>query len=112
MQPERMAMLQLKLAIHGARCVAIQAQVLDGRRKLPRSQEGIARVTVHLGYVQMDAIAVINRVHCHHNLWTRRPFHSQVDVCPASRRQHDHREAGRPWPRREPAPGHFPFSAD
>ena len=55
-----------------ARRIAINAQLLDGRAKLPKGKEGVARAIEHLGYIQIDTIAVIERAH-NHTLWTRRP---------------------------------------
>jgi uncharacterized protein YcaQ len=59
-----------------ARRIAVHAQLLDGRARLPRGKEGVARAIERLGYVQIDTIAVVERAH-HHTLWTRRP-----DYCP------------------------------
>jgi uncharacterized protein YcaQ len=52
--------------------MALHGQLLDGRVRLPRGREGVARAIEHLGYVQIDTISVIERAH-HHTLWTRRP---------------------------------------
>ncbi len=52
--------------------IALHCQLLDGRVRFPRGKEGVVRVIEHLGYVQIDTIAVIERAH-HHTLWTRRP---------------------------------------
>ena len=51
--------------------MAVGAQLLDGRAKLPKGKEGVARIIEKLGYVQIDTISVIQRAH-HHTLWTRR----------------------------------------
>jgi uncharacterized protein YcaQ len=50
--------------------MALNAQLLDGRTKLPAGKEGVMRAVEHLGYVQIDTILVIQRAH-HHTLWTR-----------------------------------------
>jgi len=55
-----------------ARRMALRAQMLHGGPRIPRGKEGVARAIEHLGYVQIDTIAVIERAH-HHTLWTRRP---------------------------------------
>jgi uncharacterized protein YcaQ len=46
--------------------------MLEGRTKLPKGKEGVARTIEALGYVQIDTISVVERAH-HHTLWTRRP---------------------------------------
>lgn len=68
-------MTKLKLSLNCARRAVLNAQGLDGRAKLPRGKEGVARQIEHLGYTQIDTIAVINRAH-DHTLWTRRPDYS------------------------------------
>ena len=55
-----------------ARRLAIHSQGLDGRWRLARGKEGVARTIERLGYVQIDTIAVVQRAH-HHTLWSRRP---------------------------------------
>jgi uncharacterized protein YcaQ len=55
-----------------ARRLMLHAQMLDGRTTLPRGRAGVAEAVGHLGYVQIDTIAVIERAH-HHTLWTRLP---------------------------------------
>jgi uncharacterized protein YcaQ len=57
-----------------ARRMALRAQLLHGRPRLPAGKEGIARTIEQLGYVQIDTIAVVERAH-HHTLWTRRPYY-------------------------------------
>ena len=54
-----------------ARRLALSAQLLASPR-LPRGVEGAAAAVTHLGYVQLDTIAVVERAH-HHTLWTRVP---------------------------------------
>jgi uncharacterized protein YcaQ len=70
MKGETMSSVQLPLEL--ARRMALQAQLLDGRAKLPPGKEGVAQTIEKLGYIQLDTIAVVRRAH-HHTLWTRRP---------------------------------------
>jgi hypothetical protein len=65
-------MSQLELSPQQARRAALSAQLLDGRTPLPSGGEGAMRVIEHLGYVQLDTIAVVERAH-YHTLWTRVP---------------------------------------
>jgi len=62
----------MKISIDTARKLILQSQCLDGKQKFPKGKEGIAQTIEHLGYVQIDTIAVIQRAH-HHIIWTRRP---------------------------------------
>src|SRR5512137_1942744 len=55
-----------------ARRLVLHAQLLDGRTKIKKGKAGVAQAIGHLGYVQIDTIAVIERAH-HHTLWTRVP---------------------------------------
>jgi len=64
-------MTQLRLSIDQARRIAIQSQRL-APSSLGTGKEGIAQIIEHLGYVQIDTIAVVARAH-HHTLWTRCP---------------------------------------
>jgi uncharacterized protein YcaQ len=68
-------MKPIKISLEHARGMAVRAQLLDGRARLPKGKEGIARTIEKLGYVQIDTIAVIERAH-HHTLRTRRPDYS------------------------------------
>ncbi|MCU0236767.1 MAG: winged helix DNA-binding domain-containing protein [Acidobacteria bacterium] len=54
------------------RRLLLHAQLLDGRAKSLKGKAGAAQVIDHLGYVQIDTIAVIERAH-QHTLWTRLP---------------------------------------
>jgi len=61
----------MRISLSTARRLAIGAQGLDGRWKLPAGKEGVARAIERLRYVQIDTIAVVRRAH-HHTLWARR----------------------------------------
>ncbi|UCD17592.1 MAG: YcaQ family DNA glycosylase [Candidatus Zixiibacteriota bacterium] len=61
-----------KVSLPLARRMALRAQLLNGRSRLPNGKEGIAQAIEMLGYIQIDTINVIQRAH-HHTLWTRRP---------------------------------------
>ena len=52
--------------------LALSAQGLTKKAPFGRGLAGAARAIEHLGYVQIDAISVINRAHFH-TLWTRVP---------------------------------------
>jgi uncharacterized protein YcaQ len=55
-----------------ARRLVLHAQLLDGRTRIRKGKAGVAQAITHLGYVQIDTIAVIERAH-QHTLWTRVP---------------------------------------
>jgi uncharacterized protein YcaQ len=55
-----------------ARRMALNAQLLDGKAKLPKGKEGAARIIEKLGYIQIDTLNVVERAH-HHTLRTRIP---------------------------------------
>lgn len=59
------------ISISQARRLALNAQLLDGKTKLPSGKKGIAQVIEKIGYVQIDTISVVERAH-NHTLWTRR----------------------------------------
>ncbi|MFH1701376.1 MAG: crosslink repair DNA glycosylase YcaQ family protein [Candidatus Zixiibacteriota bacterium] len=58
------------ISIPQARRLAINAQLLDGKSKVPAGKEGIARTIETIGYVQIDTISVVERAH-RHTLWSR-----------------------------------------
>lgn len=60
-----------KISLATARRLALAAQGLDGRWKLPPGCEGVAQTVDRLGHVQIDTISVVCRAH-HHTLWARR----------------------------------------
>jgi len=64
-------MTPLKLSIDQARRITIQSQRL-ATSSPGEGKEEIAQVIEHLGYVQIDTIAVVARAH-HHTLWARCP---------------------------------------
>jgi len=53
-----------------ARRMVLYAQLLDGRIRITKGKEGVAKAIEHLGYVQIDTISVIERAH-HYTLWMR-----------------------------------------
>ena len=64
-------MTQSKLSIDQARRIVLQSQLLSNSSPLV-GKESVARAIEHLGYVQIDTIAVVERAH-HHTLWARCP---------------------------------------
>ena len=63
---------RLRIPADAARRVALCAQGLDGRWRLPAGKAGAADAIERLGYVQIDTIAVVQRAH-EHVLWSRCP---------------------------------------
>ena len=59
-----------------ARKIILNSQMLDGRRKFSKSRKTISDIVEHLGYIQIDTLAVINRAH-HHTLWLRNNHYSE-----------------------------------
>ena len=55
-----------------ARRLLLHTQLLDGKTRIRKGRAGVAQAVGHLGYVQIDTIAVIERAH-HHTLWARVP---------------------------------------
>jgi len=64
-------MTQFKLSLDQARRIVIRSQLLSNSNPLA-GKDGVAQTLQHLGYVQIDTIAVIERAH-HHTLWARCP---------------------------------------
>ncbi|MFC2078405.1 winged helix-turn-helix domain-containing protein [Candidatus Bipolaricaulota bacterium] len=64
-------MTQARLSMDQARRIAIQSQLLGGPNPLT-GKGAVEQAIDHLGYVQIDTIAVIERAH-HHTLWCRCP---------------------------------------
>lgn len=62
----------MKIPLRLARRIILNAQQLDGRINPAKGKQRTAQIINHLGYVQIDTIAVIERAH-HHTLWTRQP---------------------------------------
>lgn len=80
-------MPQAVLTISQARRIALHAALLDGRTRLPKGAAGVLRAIEHLGYVQLDTIAVVERAH-NHTLWARVPDFApaQLDALLGARR--------------------------
>jgi len=62
----------IRISLPTARRMAIHAQLLGNKSKLPKSKESAARIIEKLGYIQVDTISVIKRAH-HQTLWSRFP---------------------------------------
>jgi uncharacterized protein YcaQ len=62
----------IKISLAQARNLAMNCQLLDGNTKINKGKAGVVQVIEHLGYIQVDTIAVIERAH-HHTIWTRVP---------------------------------------
>jgi len=60
-----------KLSLDQAKRIILRTQLLSDSPQL-EGKEGPALVIEHLGYVQIDTIAVVERAH-HHTLWSRCP---------------------------------------
>ncbi len=69
-------MSNLKISRYDTSQIVLNAQLLDGKSKLPKGKKGTAQIINKLGYVQIDTISVINRAH-HHILWTRNNNYSE-----------------------------------
>ncbi len=59
-----------------ARKIILNSQMLDGRKRFPKNRETIAGIVEHLGYIQIDTLAVIKRAH-HHTLWLRNNHYNE-----------------------------------
>lgn len=68
---DTLQMTQFKLSLNQARQIAIRSQLLSNSNPLA-GKDGVAQTIEHLGYLQIDTIAVVERAH-HHTLWTRCP---------------------------------------
>ncbi|MHB1294855.1 MAG: winged helix-turn-helix domain-containing protein [Anaerolineae bacterium] len=66
----------MRISLDIARRIALRAQMLDCGDRLPAGREGVAQAIEHLGYVQIDSLAVVERAH-HHTLWARVPCYQQ-----------------------------------
>ena len=68
----------IKISLQQARNLAKNCQLLDGKTKIKKGKAGVVQVIEHLGYIQVDTIAVIERAH-HHTIWTRVPsYHPEM----------------------------------
>lgn len=66
------------LSIHEARRIALVSQRLHSRREFGAGCAGALHAIQHLGYLQIDTLAVVERAH-NHTLWNRVPgFNSGV----------------------------------
>jgi len=65
-------MSSLCLSLSQARRLAIDAQLLPVSWQPPPGAAGVLQTICHLGYVQIDTLAVVQRAH-HHTLWNRVP---------------------------------------
>src|SRR3954447_14643798 len=61
------------------RRIWLAAQRLDVRNAFGQGPQAVASAVEHLGYVQIDAINVIERCH-HHILWSRIPEYRRADL--------------------------------
>lgn len=61
------------------RRLALARQGLGPRPAFGSGQDGTLRAIVHLGYVQIDTLSVIERAH-HHVLWSRVPGYAPVHL--------------------------------
>lgn len=61
-----------KMNLSQARIIALRAQGLNGAKTFGAGTTGALNAIEHLGYVQIDTIAVVERAH-HHILWSRVP---------------------------------------
>jgi uncharacterized protein YcaQ len=60
------------LTLSEARKIALFSQQLHSRREFSRGREGALEAINHLGYLQIDTLAVVERAHSH-TLWNRVP---------------------------------------
>lgn len=66
-------MKPVSISVSDARKLALSQQgLLSAKPKFGRGKKATLRAIEHLGYIQIDAISVIQRAH-HHTLWTRVP---------------------------------------
>lgn len=63
--------MSIIISLKEARQLAIQSQWLNHASSLP-GKEATLETIEHLGYVQIDTLAVVERAH-HHTLWSRMP---------------------------------------
>lgn len=52
-------MNSVPVSLELARRMALQAQLQDGKPRLPFGKEGVAQTVERLGYVQIDTISVV-----------------------------------------------------
>ncbi|HEX9744413.1 MAG TPA: crosslink repair DNA glycosylase YcaQ family protein [bacterium] len=61
-----------KISKDEARKITVNAQLLDGQAKIPKTKNGVVKIIEQLGYVQIDTIHIVERAH-NHTLWARHP---------------------------------------
>jgi uncharacterized protein YcaQ len=66
----------IKVSLPEARNIVLQSQRLSNSQRLPGREE-VLKTIEHLGYVQIDTLAVVERAH-HHTLWSRIPEYSAL----------------------------------
>ena len=66
--------MHLKISINEARRLVLQSQGLL-QNNFGKNKKGVLSAIEHLGYVQIDTLAVVERAH-HHTLWSRLPDYS------------------------------------
>ena len=69
----------IKLDKNKAKNIWIHAQKLDRQKPFGAGAAAVAKAVLHLGYVQIDTISVIERCH-HHILYNRIPTYSRADL--------------------------------
>lgn len=62
-----------------AKQIVFAAQGLDRKSAFGKGKAGVLNSIHHLGYVQLDTLAVVARAH-HHTLWSRGPDYSENDL--------------------------------
>ncbi|HLG03705.1 MAG TPA: crosslink repair DNA glycosylase YcaQ family protein [Bacteroidia bacterium] len=67
---------ELFINLKSARSLALEKQGLTGLLSFGNGSEGALQTIRHLGYVQLDTLAVVARAH-HHTLWTRTKGYSE-----------------------------------
>ncbi len=72
---------RVEISRKAARRLALRGQLLAGKPNAGKSATATLANVEHLGYVQIDSIAVVQRAH-HHVLWTRQPAYdpTMLDV--------------------------------
>src|SRR5574337_376544 len=66
----------ITLSAEEARIIALEAQGLASAFPFGKGKKGALETIRHLGYIQLDTLAVVARAH-HHTLWTRPEAYSE-----------------------------------